>query len=119
MKYLFAVVFFAFSSVLFSHGGGLDRYGCHNETKTGGYHCHRSSGWGGSISGSGSNLNQFEDKITNSWRDREYFEGEIKSLGAWGGDFILASGINSPSYFESKGYKTIVKFDDMIYRKES
>ena len=47
------------------------------------------------------------------------FNGEIKSLGAWGGDFILASGINSPSYFESKGYKTIVKFDDMIYRKES
>ena len=47
------------------------------------------------------------------------FKGEIKSLGAWGGDFILASGINSPSYFESKGYKTIVKFDDMIYRKES
>ncbi len=46
------------------------------------------------------------------------FKGEIKSLGAWGGDFILASGINSPSYFESKGYKTIFKFDDMIYRKE-
>ena len=42
------------------------------------------------------------------------FKGEIKSLGAWGGDFILASGINSPSYFESKGYKTIIKFDDMM-----
>ena len=24
-----------------AHGGGLDRYGCHNETATGGYHCHR------------------------------------------------------------------------------
>lgn len=24
----------------FAHGGGLDRYGCHRETATGGYHCH-------------------------------------------------------------------------------
>ena len=45
------------------------------------------------------------------------FKGEIKSLGAWGGDFILASGDDSPSYFKSKGYKTIVKFDDMVYRR--
>jgi len=44
------------------------------------------------------------------------FKGEIKSLGAWGGDFILASGLDSPSYFKSKGYKTIIKFDDMVYR---
>lgn len=26
-----------------SHGGGLNSEGCHNETRTGGYHCHRSS----------------------------------------------------------------------------
>jgi len=45
------------------------------------------------------------------------FNGEIKSLGAWGGDFILASGLDSPTYFKSKGYKTIISFDDMIYRK--
>ena len=24
-----------------AHGGGLDRYGCHRETATGGYHCHQ------------------------------------------------------------------------------
>lgn len=24
-----------------AHGGGLDRHGCHHETATGGYHCHR------------------------------------------------------------------------------
>jgi hypothetical protein len=23
-----------------SHSGGLNRSGCHNETRTGGYHCH-------------------------------------------------------------------------------
>lgn len=29
-------------SILFSHGGGLNKDGCHNDRKTGGYHCHRS-----------------------------------------------------------------------------
>ena len=28
-----------------AHGGGLDASGCHNNHKTGGYHCHRPSGW--------------------------------------------------------------------------
>jgi hypothetical protein len=28
----------------FSHGGGLNSEGCHNEKKTGGYHCHNSTG---------------------------------------------------------------------------
>ncbi len=30
-----------FSSIAFSHGGGLDSYGCHHNRKAGGYHCHR------------------------------------------------------------------------------
>ena len=29
-----------------SHGGGLNQDGCHNETATGGYHCHRAQGDG-------------------------------------------------------------------------
>jgi len=37
---LFLVVF---SSYTFSHGGGLNADGCHNERKTGGFHCHRST----------------------------------------------------------------------------
>ncbi len=28
-------------SIAFSHGGGLDRNGGHNDRKNGGYHCHR------------------------------------------------------------------------------
>ena len=24
-----------------AHGGGLDSYGCHRDTKAGSYHCHR------------------------------------------------------------------------------
>jgi len=28
-------------SIAYSHGGGLDAYGCHHNRKAGGYHCHR------------------------------------------------------------------------------
>ncbi len=42
------------------------------------------------------------------------FHGTIKSLGAWGGDYILATGDNTPAYFQSKGYDKIVPFNNMI-----
>lgn len=43
------------------------------------------------------------------------FNGSIKSLGAWGGDFILATSKESPnSYFKDKGFKTIISYKDMI-----
>lgn len=43
------------------------------------------------------------------------YSGCIKSLGAWGGDFILASGnINSQNYFREKGFETILSFKNMI-----
>lgn len=43
------------------------------------------------------------------------FKGSIKSLGAWGGDFILvASDHNPTAYFSSKGYQTILYFSDMV-----
>ena len=39
----------------------------------------------------------------------------IKSLGAWGGDFVLATGSTQDmAYFKDKGYTTIIAFDDMI-----
>lgn len=41
--------------------------------------------------------------------------GAIKSLGAWGGDFVLVSGNGeSPAYFGSKGYPTIIPYGKMI-----
>jgi len=44
----------------------------------------------------------------------DYF-GEIKSLGAWGGDFVLVTGNKSTlQYFKEKGYKTILSYSDMI-----
>ena len=30
----------AFSGIAAAHGGGTDSNGCHNERRTGGYHCH-------------------------------------------------------------------------------
>jgi mevalonate kinase len=43
------------------------------------------------------------------------YKGEIKSLGAWGGDFILAAGpINSKKYFYEKGYKTVFNFKEIF-----
>ena len=43
------------------------------------------------------------------------FPGQIKSLGAWGGDFILASSAKDPrNYFEKKGFKTVIPFDELV-----
>lgn len=43
------------------------------------------------------------------------FKGAVKSLGAWGGDFVLAIGDNTtPEYFFKKGYKTVIPYAEMI-----
>jgi mevalonate kinase len=43
------------------------------------------------------------------------FSGTIKSLGAWGGDFVLAAVDENPeAYFKSKGFETIISYKDMI-----
>lgn len=39
----------------------------------------------------------------------------IKSLGGWGGDFILATGgEKEKNYFRNKGYKILLSYDEMI-----
>ena len=43
------------------------------------------------------------------------YKGVVKSLGAWGGDFVLAAGDQEdPDYFISKGYATVIPFEEMI-----
>jgi mevalonate kinase len=43
------------------------------------------------------------------------FGGTVKSLGAWGGDFVLAISAKDPTpYFNSKGYQTVIRYNDMI-----
>ena len=47
------------------------------------------------------------------------FDGAIKSLGAWGGDFVLAASVNSfhdvKNYFKQKGFNTVLRFDSLIF----
>ena len=43
MKYLTVIFCFFLSSNAYSHGGGLNKQGCHNNRSTGDYHCHRGS----------------------------------------------------------------------------
>ena len=43
------------------------------------------------------------------------YSGQVKSLGAWGGDFVLATGNqDSLTYFKQKGYTTVIPYKDMI-----
>ena len=45
----------------------------------------------------------------------DYQGGVIKSLGAWGGDFVLVTGKpNQQDYFREKGYTTILPYSEMI-----
>jgi hypothetical protein len=45
--------------------------------------------------------------------------GEVKSLGAWGGDFAMVTSDRSPhetrEYFENKGFSTVIPFSEIIY----
>lgn len=47
------------------------------------------------------------------------FEGSVKSLGAWGGDFALVASPLSETevqaYFNAKGYDTVLPYKEMIY----
>ncbi len=43
------------------------------------------------------------------------YSGSIKSLGGWGGDFVLATGhVSDMDYFKNKGFTTIIPFKEMI-----
>ncbi|MCB6232022.1 GHMP kinase [Flavobacterium psychrophilum] len=43
------------------------------------------------------------------------FDGAITSLGAWGGDFLMAISKNNPiDYFSTKGYDVVLLYDEMI-----
>ncbi|WP_185863335.1 GYDIA family GHMP kinase [Blattabacterium cuenoti] len=43
--------------------------------------------------------------------------GIVKSLGAWGGDFVLISSRKGmKNYFSEKGFDTLISFDEMIFK---
>ncbi len=48
------------------------------------------------------------------------YPGAVKSLGGWGGDFILATGgEREKEYFIKKGYSTIQGFEEMVNKEAS
>jgi mevalonate kinase len=55
-------------------------------------------------------LNTVKDELFN-----DYSKGAIKSLGAWGGDFVLATGTKEDmQYFLKKDYKIIFEYSQLI-----
>ena len=49
---------------------------------------------------------------------KDYF-GKVKSLGAWGGDFVLATGNeDTPKYFKKKGFETVQLFNEMVLKND-
>lgn len=45
------------------------------------------------------------------------FDGAMKSLGGWGGDFILAVAHDDPTaYFKEKGFEVVIGYRDMILK---
>jgi mevalonate kinase len=48
----------------------------------------------------------------------EDFDGIVKSLGAWGGDFVLSISKENPTgYFRQKGFETVIPYHEMILSK--
>ena len=78
------------------------------------------------------NLNEFEylinkheeviskfsgEKILKKTTFKDYDFGIVKSIGAWGGDFILVTSKDEKNleYFKRKGLNTIFKMNDLVY----
>ncbi|GJH40766.1 hypothetical protein RCZ04_13160 [Capnocytophaga sp. HP1101] len=68
-------------------------------------------------------LNEHERLISDylgipTVKDRLFpdFNGTVKSLGAWGGDFVLAISEteDTPAYFVAKGFDTCIPYNEMI-----
>lgn len=46
------------------------------------------------------------------------FNGSVKSLGAWGGDFVMATSVDDPTdYFNSKGFDVVIPYSEMVIKK--
>ncbi|MCO5248273.1 MAG: GYDIA family GHMP kinase [Chitinophagales bacterium] len=59
----------------------------------------------------------YYDKVKNLYFSD--YEGVVKSLGAWGGDFVLATHDGdfekAKSYFNTKGYETVFRYEELVY----
>lgn len=50
------------------------------------------------------------------------FPGAVKSLGAWGGDFVMAvaedAAFDSRRYFKEKGFEAVFSYNEMIFKPQ-
>jgi len=62
------------------------------------------------------------DLETVTARHFEDFAGTVKSLGAWGGDFVWAistqSAVEVKAYFNEKGFSTVLSWEEMFGNEE-
>jgi hypothetical protein len=56
------IISVVFAGPALAHGGGLDGYGCHNNRKQGGYHCHRGQFAGQSFASKDAMLTQLKER---------------------------------------------------------
>jgi len=68
-KFVISMLTLLMSMGAWSHGGGLNKDGCHNDRKNGGYHCHRSSTPDIQSIPQQNNLKPSESSINARWCD--------------------------------------------------
>jgi mevalonate kinase len=62
-------------------------------------------------------ISKLIDQKTIKARLFKDFKGAIKSLGAWGGDFVLVTSDDDPTdYFNSKGFETVISYSEMVLK---
>ena len=73
----FLVLSVLYGGQAIAHGGGLDKFGCHNDRKSGGYHCHRAPTTAPNSSKSNDNLNRCKT-ITDPQKRLACFDGSTR-----------------------------------------
>lgn len=116
-------------STTFSHGGGLDSYGCHNDRKLGSYHCHRGELAGKSFASQAEMLSSRQESYTAvpPFLPSVQFTGKV--VGVSDGDTISVmhngkaerirlSGIDCPEKRQAYGNRAKQFTSQLVFGKE-
>ena len=113
---LFTIKIFLIQNAAYSHGGGTDALGCHNNRKTGDYHCH--DGSASNRGGSGSSIHEdfynaaFARNFSNSRTSVVYdFHYSRKNNLPYGGSIEID--IETPTYVIEGGKDTRGSLDSV------
>ncbi len=82
---LIPIIIFSVNSSIYAHSGRTNSSGCHNDTKTGGYHCHGKSS--GNSGGGSTSINRYETSDSELFREGTYIVFGaiiIVSVISWG-----------------------------------